>query len=112
MFMSGVVAVGIAALLIRKLFDETGEVLQQLWDRQLVLVPSQARSTAPRSNSAPDPSQPLAWRGIWPRIQRLPVIADRYSAFVDEFHATLNSRLSWVAGLVLATLMAMTFSYR
>ena len=26
MFMSGVVAVGIAALLIRKLFDETGEV--------------------------------------------------------------------------------------
>src|SRR5207302_2677305 len=44
MFMSGLIAVGIAALLIRKLFDETGEVLQQLWDRQLLQESSDARS--------------------------------------------------------------------
>jgi hypothetical protein len=111
MFLSGLIAVGIAALLIRKLFDEIGEVLQQLWDRELLLLPSESNSSKPLPKASAR-SPRITWPRIWPEINSYQQLRDRYKVFVEKMQSALNSRLSWVAGLVLAILMAMTFSYR
>jgi len=111
MFISGLIAVGIASLLIRKLFDEVGDVLQQLWDRQLVLVPSAESPPAARLQGEARLSN-LRWPQIWPEVRVHQELRARYKAFVERLQASLNSRLSWLAGLDLAVLMAMTFTYR
>lgn len=109
MFESGLIAVGIAALLIRKLFDETGQVLQQLWDRELLLVPSEPPPARPLPNAS---SPYMRWRGLWSEIRSYQQLPERYRAYVERMQAALNSWVSWVAGIILALLMAMTFSYR
>jgi hypothetical protein len=111
MFLSGLVAVAVAALLLRKLFDESGEVLQQLWDRQLLLVPAEPKALVGTSEGSLRLGR-LEWPRIWPKIRSLRLPRDRYEAYMEELQAALNSRVSWLAGLVLAILMSMTFSYR
>ncbi len=112
MFLSGLIAVGIASLLIRKLFDEIGEVLQQLWDRELLLVPSESRSRGQPLAADSSRSSYAGWPWIWQEIRFHKQLRDRYEAFVEKMRVALNSRASWGAGLVLAILMAMTFPYR
>lgn len=109
MFLSGLIAVGIAALLIRKLFDEISEVLRQLWDRELLLMPSPVRTPLQVATPALPDHSPLQ---IWPAIRTETTLVGRYEAFVKAMQKALNSRFSWAAGLILALLMSMTFSYR
>ena len=141
MFISALVAAAVAGFLFQVLMRELPEVLQELWNREVLKPDQRGRPSNRPDRSDAQPLEGLAriqiqmnqtrqiMQGLWNRarvvVRPLHGILHRrygfepgkscaqtYLAFLDSLERQLNSTLSWGCGLVIAGAFFMSYAAR
>lgn len=116
MLLSGLLAAAIAGFLLYTQIRGLPDVLRTLWDRRALGLRKDRRS--PASPPAGTPRSlwhwlPAGWRPSRVAPPPLPASFEQaFHAYVGDFQAWLNHRLSWLLGLFFALVLAFSFSYR
>jgi len=123
MFLTALLAAGVAGLLFGILLGNVPEILDQLWKRGVFQV--RKEDNCPTTERSPTHTgftgRVALYLGsrLWQRFatQAKDAVQDQelgpaYLAFIDRVEQYLNSRLSWLCGLFIAGLMFLSFPAR